>query len=165
MKPESVQWVEGGSELLDRIEPLWEQLRLHHWTVSRSFKPYYEQFSFAQRKAMLLAKARPEDIRVFLAVDSASGRAVGQCVGTIHGTDGELDTLFVESECRGLGIGEALAGRCLAWLKVQGAAVLRVGVADGNEAAFGFYRRLGFVPRMTILQIPPKKTENSENNT
>ncbi|PKG31233.1 N-acetyltransferase, partial [Methanoregula sp.] len=48
--------------------------------------------------------------------------------------------------------GSELVSRALAWFREGHAQRIRVSVADGNEAAFAFYRKFGFFPRMTVLE-------------
>jgi GNAT superfamily N-acetyltransferase len=70
---------------------------------------------------------------------------------------GEIDSMFVEPEWRGRGIGRDLVTRALAWLDVQGATARAVAVATDNAAAWVFYERLGFVPRTVHMEHRPKR--------
>jgi ribosomal protein S18 acetylase RimI-like enzyme len=100
----------------------------------------------------LLAKAAECAFRVDLAQDSASDRFVGYCVSTVdRALVGEVESIFVDAGCRGLGIGDRLMRRALAWMDRQGAQAKKVGVAAGNEEAIAFYRRYGFLTRYIIL--------------
>jgi len=51
-----------------------------------------------------------------------------------------------------LGIGTNLLTRALTWLNNNGSVRNRVSVADSNKDAFRFYLKVGFYPRMTILE-------------
>ena len=42
--------------------------------------------------------------------------------------------------------------KALAWMDEKGAVKKVVAVAAGNEQAFNFYERYGFVPRKTVLE-------------
>jgi ribosomal protein S18 acetylase RimI-like enzyme len=42
--------------------------------------------------------------------------------------------------------------KALAWLNGKGAKKKIVSVAVGNEQAYGFYSRFGFLPRRTLLE-------------
>ncbi len=65
---------------------------------------------------------------------------------------GEIESIFVEEGYRSRGIGSALVERALAWLDTNDSVRNRVSIADGNEAAFSFYKKFGFYPRMTVLE-------------
>jgi GNAT superfamily N-acetyltransferase len=63
-----------------------------------------------------------------------------------------VGSLFVEEAYRSAGGGTALVTRRLGWMDSCGAVRKRVSVGNGNEAAWAFYRKFGFFPRMTILE-------------
>jgi ribosomal protein S18 acetylase RimI-like enzyme len=65
---------------------------------------------------------------------------------------GEVESLFVDAAYRSEGIGSALVTRGLAWMDSFGVVRKQVSVSDGNEAAWEFYRKFGFYPRMTVLE-------------
>ncbi|HUL62355.1 MAG TPA: GNAT family N-acetyltransferase [Methanocella sp.] len=148
-----ISYIEAGSEQLDLIRALWEQLNEHHLVRSPNFREHYEQMTFEARKKDLLKKER---LRVITAVEDC--HLIGYCVCTIAGEDGEIDSIFVEDGYRRSGIGEELMRRALAWLDAGGARKKIVAVAAGNEAAIPFYESFGFVPRMTVLQLAEKKS-------
>ena len=153
-----ITYVHGDEALLDEIYPLWESLNVHHLGLSRDFKQYYKDLNFAERKAGLLKKAKSAQMRVDLALDEDSGRNVGYVVSSVNeAKTGEIESMFVDEKFRGLGIGEALVKRALAWMDKKGAESKIVEVAAGNEQAFSFYRRFGFVPRETVLKQVKKR--------
>ena len=49
-------------------------------------------------------------------------------------------------------IGTELMDRALSWLESHNADTLIVEVAVGNEAAYEFYAKYGFYPRLTTLK-------------
>ncbi len=55
-----------------------------------------------------------------------------------------IHDLFVEEEVRGGGLGAALLRAAAALAEARGCCRMDVNVLDWNEAARGFYRRLGF---------------------
>lgn len=143
-----VTYLELGSESIDLIKPLWEQLNQHHLIRSPDFRQHYEQMTFAIRKTDLLKKER---LCIILALSDRA--TIGYCICTIAGETGEIDSIFVQDEYRRSGIGEQLMNRALAWLKAGGAKKKIVAVGAGNEAAIPFYESFGFLPRMTVLQL------------
>jgi ribosomal protein S18 acetylase RimI-like enzyme len=149
----AVEYVAGGIELLDAVGRLWEQLNEHHGDQSPHFADEFARRTFAQRKADLLKKAADATFRVDLARDQAASRFVGYCISTVDQESvGEIDSIYVESGFRGLGIGDGLMQRALAWMDGLGIESKVVAVAFGNEEVFPFYSRYGFFPRTTILK-------------
>ena len=92
-------------------------------------------------------------LRIDLARDPETGRHVGYCVSSLsEEMAGEIESIYIEAGYRSRGIGTALMERTLTWLDAGGSVRNRVSVADGNEGAFGFYRKFGFSPRLTVLE-------------
>jgi len=147
-----VSYVSGNARLIDKIVPLWEQLNRQHLSMSPYFKEYYKTLTFEERKLAILQRARGGDVRVDLAFDS-SEKLIGYCVSSIDKLQtGEIDSLYVVSECRGQGIGANLMEKTLEWLKSKGSKKNIVSVAVGNEQVYVFYEQFGFYPRRTLLE-------------
>jgi ribosomal protein S18 acetylase RimI-like enzyme len=142
----------GGVELLNAIEPLWEELNLLHTDKSPHFSDDYRAFTFAERKKALIDKSRKGRLRV--SVSGKQGLIQGYAIASVEGVEGEIDSIYVRKAARGLGIGEALMKDCLTWLRENGAKRIRVVVVYGNEDAFGFYAKFQLFPRATILTTP-----------
>ena len=138
---------------IELIRPLWDQLNDHHHTNARAFREVYTQWTFNNRKDYFRKVAAAGPLIIDLAFDPGSGRYVGYCASSISpDQEGEIESVYVEEAYRSQGIGTALMKRALAWLDANGTARIRVSVADGNEAAFPFYQKFGFYPRMTVLE-------------
>jgi diamine N-acetyltransferase len=149
----------GNESLLDDIAPLWEQLNVHHLECSPDFKHYYRAMTFEKRRKVLLQKAADGEMRVDVAVDEKAGRRVGYCVSSVdENKTGEIESIFVVNEYRGLGIGASLLKTALVWMSAKGAEKKVVSVGAGNEQSFGFYERYGFRLRKTVLE----QTENKK---
>lgn len=148
-----IKYVHGNEGILGEIRLLWEGLNQHHLLLSPYFKQYYKEHTFEQRKEFLLKKAKQTQMRIDLAVEGATKQIVGYVVSTIDKErTGEVDSVFVNPAFRGLGVGDALMRKALAWMDKQGAVDKIVEVGVGNEQAFGFYSRYGFYPRKTVLK-------------
>lgn len=147
-----IEYISGNEELLDLIEPLWQGLNEHHKKLSPYFKPEYEKFIFQDRKIPLQAKAAEGLLRVELARDVNTGAYVAYCISSAEQGQGEIESIYVKSEYRSLGIGDCLMKRALSWMDEMEIKVKTVNVAVGNEAAFSFYERFGFLPRLTLLK-------------
>jgi ribosomal protein S18 acetylase RimI-like enzyme len=74
------------------------------------------------------------------------GRLIGMASGVPSDDHGvvELISMWVHPIARGRGIGDQLVGAVERWARRVGADMLRLAVADGNEAAAALYRRNGF---------------------
>ncbi|WP_055668639.1 GNAT family N-acetyltransferase [Desnuesiella massiliensis] len=153
MKDENlIQYVNGSIELIDFVGPLWTKLNHHHKNNSKHFSERYERNTFEERKKGLLEKAKDGKMKIFLCKDIKNNIDIGYCISTVDNKNvGEIDSLYVEPEYRKLGIGDALMNQGLAWLEHNKVSTITIGVASGNEKAFGFYEKYGFYPKATIL--------------
>ncbi len=160
MNKRSVKFIDGDESLLDQIRVLWEALNSYHLELSENFKRHYLCMTFEKRMADLLKKAAAGKMRVDLAVDEVTGQNVGYCISSLSQEKiGEVESIFVYANYRGLGIGDSLMKRALCWMDQEGAMAKIVEVASGNEEAFCFYAKYGFLPRKTLLkQIKPSDT-------
>ncbi|NLT98016.1 MAG: GNAT family N-acetyltransferase [Christensenellaceae bacterium] len=136
---------------LGRIEPLWNSLRLMHLALSSHFKEYFAQQTFERRCRKF--RSLPEEYVHIAAAEDESGALVGYCICSVRDETGELDSIYVEPEYRGRGVGRNLAESGLAWLKQKGCRYIDVRGAEGNEAALPFYEKLGFCVRGTVLRL------------
>jgi len=153
MEQPAVLYSIAGITEIDRIRSLWEQLNDHHHANARAFREVYSKWTFDDRKVYFAKLALSGQFRIDLASDPVSGRYIGYCVSSLsRELDGEIESVFVGAGFRSQGIGSALVTRALQWFEEQGAQRVRISVADGNEAAFPFYRKFGFSPRMTVLE-------------
>src|SRR5687768_7390373 len=87
----------GGAELLDRVEPLWSQLRRHHADLAPRWSASLLASSFEERRAELVGKGR-----VLVSMATSQAQDIGYCVSTITSdATGEVDSLFVIPSHRG----------------------------------------------------------------
>jgi len=144
-----------GEEGLDLIEPLWLELRQMHRARSVHFRNVLGAKTYGQRRDELLEKAGWGLIRVELARDD-EGRPLGYCVSTIDSLmTGEVDSLYVTSMARGLGIGTRLMEGALAWMDAMGVNRKVLTAIVGNEEVHSFYARFGFLPKCVLLERVP----------
>jgi diamine N-acetyltransferase len=146
----NIDYFEAGSEGIDLVRPLWEQLARHHKELSPYYKDFYETFTFEKRKTDLLKKSESGLLHLDFACDN--GRLIGYCISSVQENEGEIDSIFVEQEYRSLGIGNALMEKALTWMDGRQTVLNRVAVAVGNEGVFGFYEKFGFLPRQVVLE-------------
>jgi diamine N-acetyltransferase len=152
----AVAYRTAGFHEIDCIHPLWEQLNEYHHARASCFKSHYEKMTFEDRRSCFRKLHETGQLRLDLAADSQNGNCIGYCVSSVsEDKTGEVESLFVDAAYRSAGIGTALVTRSLAWMDSLGVVRKRVSVGDGNEAAWAFYRKFGFYPRMTVLEQKP----------
>ena len=101
---EDVSLLNGGPELLDRVEPLWSQLRRHHADLAPRWSPSLLAISFEERRAELVGKGQ-----LLVSIATHQARDIGYCVSTITSDAiGEVDSLYVIPSHRGAGVGHSL---------------------------------------------------------
>jgi ribosomal protein S18 acetylase RimI-like enzyme len=149
----TITYIHGNQNMLDDIKALWEKLNRYHCERSAYFKQHYLGMTFENRKADLLKKAEGGEMRVDVAIDEATGLSIAYIVSTLNsGKEGEIDSVYVEEPYRRMSVGGRLMQNALAWMDERGAVAKNVEVSFGNESAWGFYGRFGFLPRKTTLK-------------
>jgi diamine N-acetyltransferase len=137
-----------GRDEISIIKPLWEGLNAYHLSKSTHFKKHFSEFTFEKRMEGLDKRER-----LIAYVARENGKDIGYCMVTVDGLNGEVDSLFVETTYRGRGVGEELMSLALKWLAEQKCETVRVSIAEGNESVLDFYRRFGFLERLTVMQL------------
>src|SRR4051812_48020535 len=104
--PDGYAITAGGAELLERVAPLWYELRSHHAAMAPSWRDGLMAASFADRKAGLLRKSGDDGLLVLPATFGGTDAVIGYCVCTVaHGGRGEVDSVYVTAGHRGRGLG------------------------------------------------------------
>jgi diamine N-acetyltransferase len=146
-----IYYIETDVKDLDLVAPLWGKLRLHHKERSLHFKDDISQMTWEKRKPGLVEKARTGALLVTLAKEKET--LIGYCISSINSEkQGEVESIYIEKEYRKCGIGDHLMKTALKWMDGRGAQRKIIGVAVGNEEAFGFYEKYGFYPRVIVLR-------------
>ena len=153
-----IKYVHGDQNMLDQIRLLWEDLNRCMCECATYFKQHFLGMTFQKRKAELLENAACGLLHVDLAVDEATGEAVGYLVSSFNSKKtGTVESIFVCEAYRGMGIGDWLMRNALAWMDQNGAETKVLEVTVGNEQVYGFYGRYGFLPRQTLLKQVTKR--------
>ena len=99
-----------------------------------------------------------ESASFFAEVD---GDIVGMVGVFIDAGAGELVAMWTAPEARRQGVARQLIDTVTQWCREAGLAVLRTGVADGNDAAARLYERARFEPtgEPRPLRSDPRRTE------
>ena len=148
-----IKYLHGDQTLLSQIKPLWEQLNQYHCDRSEHYKEHYKAMTFEKRCKGLLEKAVGGQLRVDLAVDEATGQGIGYIISTLNAEKvGEVESVYVDTAYWCNGVGDQLMRNALAWMDQNGVTSKQVEVSVGNEVAWGFYGRFGFMPRKTVLK-------------
>jgi len=141
---------------LNEIKPLWEALNHVHWDDSVYFRDHYASFTFEKRAARW--KTLSDESILIVVAETEEKKLIGYCVSTIDdANEGEIDSLFVDPNFRGQHIGHELVLKSLNWLYDNQCKPIRLAVSFGHESVVGFYEKIGFLPRMTILEYKPTK--------
>jgi diamine N-acetyltransferase len=141
---------------LNEIKPLWEVLNRVHRDDSVYFRDHYASFTFEKRSTRW--KTISKENILILAAETEEKKMIGYCVSTIDdANEGEIDSLFVDPNFRGQQIGRELVLKSLDWLRDNQCKPIRLAVCFGHENVIGFYEKLGFFPRMTVLEYKPTK--------
>jgi Acetyltransferases len=146
----NIVFVEGNEELLEAVKPLWEELNQHHYAKSSHFKKRYENMSFDLRKKKLLGKIENGQMKIIMAKDDEE--FIGYCISTVAVQVGEIESIYIKPAYRGSKIGDNFMKKSLEWIESFKPGSIQIGVAAGNESAFGFYSKYGFFPRLTTLE-------------
>lgn len=142
-----------GPEGIEEVRPLWEKLNAHHADLSPRFGGIIRVRTFDVRKQKLLAKGGTDGIRVDLVSAGLDKPAVAYCISTVSDDGvGEIDSIYVNEDLRGQGVGSELMRRALAWLDGRKVVAKTVSVMSDNDEALAFYRRFDFHPRAILLQ-------------
>ena len=148
-----IEYTYTDEQGLDLVATLWQKLLEYHKSLSQHFTSHFDKMTFDLRKNGLLEKYRAGTIRIDLAREVDTGELVGYCISTVSGDrQGEIESIYVEADYRGSGIGDNLMKRALRWMDEYPVTRKVLGVGAGNEDVFAFYSRYSFYPRTTILE-------------
>lgn len=108
--------------------------------------------------------ADPEEIIV---AGTFSQVVVGYGTGRLEtlangSTLGVIDDLFVESDARGVGVGEAVMNDLLAWFTDRGCLGVDAVALPGMRASKNFFETAGFTGRLIVMHHRMKSEKNDE---
>jgi ribosomal protein S18 acetylase RimI-like enzyme len=132
------------------IKPLWEKLNTMHFNDSVYFKDHFEQFTFEKRCESFI-DIPDDDLRIFGSFEGDF--LIGYCISKIENEAGEIESILIEKEYKGKGIGRELVARSKEWFKERKCKRVVLSVSYGHEEVLGFYEKQGFYPKMIYLQL------------
>lgn len=148
-----IEYKKINLDSIDEIKELWKKLSKHHLENSADFKLMFEKVTFDIRIKLYLDKVKKGKYSINVVVDTDYGISIGYCMNSISDENiGEVDSIYIDSNYRGFGIGDVLMRKALLFFEENEARKVILGVAAGNEEVFGFYAKYGFKPRTIILE-------------
>jgi len=152
---------QGGVRRADAgdIEPvaaLWSELSAHHARLDAR----HALHPGAQREIERLVRAELGDLDALVLLYEQQGGTCGLCMTRIQHAPpihretrrAEIGELFVRTEARRRGVGRALVGEALAWVRERGVERVVVRVDTANELGQTFWRSIGFADSMDVLE-------------
>jgi len=148
-----IKYRNGNQTILNEVRSLWEELNQYHCECSKHFKEHYLNMTWQKRRYTLLKRATDGALFVEIAQDENTDRQIGYVIASLNVDKiGEIESIYVQLPYRSLGIGDKLMKDSLGWMEQNGVNEKQVEVSVGNEIAWGFYGRYGFMPRKTLLK-------------
>ncbi|MGF7117205.1 GNAT family N-acetyltransferase [Methanobacterium oryzae] len=149
----NINYIALNKEEINKIKPLWNNLRDYHSELSTHFQERYKAVKFEDRKEEILKKSENGILKIDLVEDKNNSSYVGYCISSISEENvGEVDSIYLNEKYRSSGIGSALMERALNWMDKNGVKTKKIVVAVGNEELLSFYKRYNFFPRHLILE-------------
>jgi diamine N-acetyltransferase len=138
-------------EKINCIRNLWEKLNKIHYEDSVYFEDHYESFTFEQRIAKFNV-IQQSNLKISIIKDGP--KYLGYCISTKENEIGEIDSIYLEQELQGRGLGKTLINEHIKWLKKNGCSKIKVAVSFGHENEVKeFYHKMGFYERMTYFEL------------
>lgn len=159
-----VDFRRGSLADLPLLERLWMSVHHHHAEVMPDLAPYVaDQQTWAVRSQLYAGLLAKPDTVLLLA--GADGTVIGYGLAHVMPASdtwvadtwqtgdriGEIESLAVQPDYRGQGVGSRLLTALSAELAAAGVLDLVLGVLPGNAAAMRLYQRHGFQPTWTYL--------------
>jgi GNAT superfamily N-acetyltransferase len=147
--------VEGGTERIPDLEPLWRALYEHHRGIAEGVagvRPFEDTWRHRQGQYRDWLEG---DTDAALLIAERAGRPVGYAMLTAGAGAAtwdlgdrvvEIETLSVLPAERGSGVGGVLIEASRGWALERGVRTIAVGLAHTNAGAERFYEREGFTP-------------------
>ena len=125
---------------LDQLADLLTEL----FTLENDFRPDREK----QLRGLRLILDNPALGKLFVLRDQGRVAGMANVLITVSTSEGcrvaVLEDVIVRGEYRGKGLGRRLVEHVLVWAKAEGMTRVTLLADRDNEAALGFYRKLGF---------------------
>ena len=148
----SFQFAEGGSELLDSCNNLWELFISNQSQNAGEMSIGVEEYIRSLKDGGLLEKTQDGKLYVQIVKLNNEIESIGFCVTSLtKDLIGEVEVIYIMDRYQGNKIGGQLLQNALNWMEKEKAKEQRLVVATGNEKVFGFYAKYGLFPCYTTL--------------
>ena len=122
------------------VKPLWEELTIDHKSKSEHFEDSYDINNFENRIGHVILKGK---VNTLVAYDD--NVMIGYCISSINNKfAGEIDSIYIKPEYRGIHIGSTLIEKSLKWLKDGNVKSIKIEAICGNERVLKLYESFGF---------------------
>ena len=148
----SFQFAEGGSELLDSCNNLWELFISNQSQNAGEMSIGVEEYIRSLKDGGLLEKTQDGKLYVQIVKLNNEIESIGFCVTSLtKDLIGEVEVIYIIDRYQGNKIGGQLLQNALNWMEKEKAKEQRLVVATGNEKVFSFYAKYGLFPGYTTL--------------
>jgi GNAT superfamily N-acetyltransferase len=79
---------------------------------------------------------------------------VGYLAASVSGSAGSIDAVYVDPECRAVGVGGAMMALALAWFEAAGCSGVDALALPGARATKNFFEENGFTARLLVVHRP-----------
>lgn len=158
-----INWLTASD--VDRLRPLRLQLQEHHRQLGSRLEAIAPmrapEDTWGVRRELYVEWLRSPLTRPFTVEDG--GRLLGYAMVRVTESSGSwqwgdrvgiLETLVVDEDARGAGIGQALVSAARDHLAGHGVQVMNISVFVGNDAALRFYEREGATAFVQSVVMP-----------
>jgi len=132
------------------IKNLWEKNRVYHEKQSIHFKELYRSVCFEN---IVEGLKGIDEKGLKITVTQKDSNYIGYCISIINNCSGELKSLHVDENFRGMGIGRELVTEHLKWMREKDCKSINVKVSHENDPTIFFYKDLGFYPNTLDMQL------------
>ncbi|MEW6348550.1 MAG: GNAT family N-acetyltransferase [Thermodesulfobacteriota bacterium] len=134
------------------IRSLWEQLQAHNSSLHRKF--FGEDLPENWPHKMHEFEKRAGECRIKFDVVKVADDIAGYCVSSINRyLQGEIVSLFVLPEFRGLGLGTCLMDAHMKWLRAHRVKSIFLYVHPCNTPAIRFYWKFNFFSNSPLMEL------------
>ncbi len=84
-------------------------------------------------------------------VGELAGAVVGYLVASTSGDAGSIDAVYVDPDCRAVGVGGAMMDRALGWFRSAGCTGADALALPGARATKNFFEENGFTARLLVV--------------
>jgi len=139
-------------EEMGQIKSLWNSQKKYHKELSDYFSPFYDRYTFESRMEGLYSE--DGEVKIIVARMDGSTKPVGYLVVLLKTSNvGEICSMFVEPDCRSMGIGGKMFDCANKWFEEKAVKDIETTVSWHNFRAIKFYEKIGLKPFMTSMKM------------